>query len=153
MIVYRLSKEKYIADLTGTGARMTGGRWNSQGLSMVYTSSSRALCMAEVAVHLPLSILPKDYFMATILIPDSIPVEEIDIKKLPKNWSKFPPLTTTQKVGDKFVLEHNNLVLKVPSAVVQGDFNYLVNPLHSDSKKIKIKSIEPFTFDDRLFKR
>jgi RES domain-containing protein len=153
MIVYRLAKKQYIDDLTGAGARMTGGRWNSQGLPMVYTSSSRALCMAEVAVHLPLSILPKDYCIASILIPDAIAIEELDVKKLPKDWSKFPPLMATQKMGDRFVLGHKYPVLKVPSAVVQGDFNYLMNPLHTDSRKIKIKTIEPFTFDDRLFKR
>ena len=153
MIVYRLAKSKYIDDLSGIGARITGGRWNSPGLPLVYTSSSRALCTTEVAVHLPLGILPHDYCLATIVIPDMIHIEVLDVKKLSSKWNVFPPPVSTQKMGDKFITAHKNLLLKVPSAVVQGDFNYLINPLHPDIKKIKIKHVEPFTFDDRLFKR
>jgi RES domain-containing protein len=153
MIVYRLARSKYINDLSGIGARLAGGRWNSKGLSLVYTSSSRALCMAEIAVHLPLGILPRDYCLAQILIPDSIIIESLDIKKLPKGWNQFPLIAATQKMGDKFILDHKHPVLRVPSAVVQGDFNYLINPLHAGMKKIKIQDTEPFTFDQRFFKR
>jgi RES domain-containing protein len=153
MIVYRLAKSKYINDLSGMGARLTGGRWNSKGLSLVYTSSSRALCMAEMAVHLPLGIMPHDYCLAQILIPDSTIIEPLDIKKWPKGWNQFPVIAATQKIGDKFIIDHKHAVLKVPSAVVQGDFNYLINPLHTGIKKIKIRGIESFTFDERFFKR
>jgi len=153
MIVYRLARSKYINDLSGMGARLAGGRWNSKGLGLVYVSSSRALCMAEIAVHLPLGIIPQDYALAQILIPDSIIIDTIDIRKLPKGWNQFPFITGTQKIGDKFILENKHLALRVPSAVVQGDFNYLINPLHTSIKKIKIQDTEPFTFDQRFFKR
>jgi RES domain-containing protein len=153
MIVYRLGMSQYINDLSGTGARLSGGRWNNKGLPMIYTSSSRALCTAEVAVHLPLGILPKGYCIASITIPDTTKIESIDIKHLPQNWNHFPFSPATQKLGDNFIQNNKHLVLKVPSAVVQGDFNYLVNPLHHDIKKIKIKLVEAFSFDERLFKR
>ncbi len=70
MIVYRLSKSKYSADLSGKGAEKAGGRWNSKGVAMVYTSASRALCTAEVSVHVPLGIVPVDYELVSIEIPD-----------------------------------------------------------------------------------
>jgi len=153
MIVYRLARSSYINDLSGTGARLAGGRWNSKGLGLVYTSSSRALCMAEIAVHLPLGILPHDYCLARILVPDGVPIKAVDIKKLPKAWNQFPAIPATQKIGDNFIIENKYAILKAPSAVVQGDNNYLINPLHINQKKIKILDVEPFTFDKRFFKR
>jgi RES domain-containing protein len=153
MIVYRMALSGYINDLSGTGARMAGGRWNSKGLGLIYTSSSRALCMAEIAVHLPLGILPHDYRLAQILIPDSLAIESLDIKKLPLGWNGFPGITATQKIGDKFILDNKHIALRAPSAVVQGDFNYLINPNHTGMKKIKVRDVEPFTFDSRFFKR
>ena len=70
MIVYRLTKAKYSHDRSGKGAEKTGGRWNSKGIPVVYTSESRALCTSEIAVHTPLGILPHDYMLITIEIPD-----------------------------------------------------------------------------------
>ena len=71
MIVFRLSKSRFSKDLSGRGAELAGGRWNSKGLPMLYTSSSRALCTAEIAVHSPLGIVPMDYEIIEIEIPDS----------------------------------------------------------------------------------
>ena len=68
MIVFRLSKATYALDLSGKGAEKTGGRWNSKGIPMVYTSSSRALCTAEIAVHLPLGLVPSGYHLTTLVV-------------------------------------------------------------------------------------
>ena len=152
MIVYRLCKVKYADDLSGIGAELTGGRWNHKGTRILYTSDSRALCTAEIAVHIPIGLIPKDYFLITIEIPDEIVIKQINLESLPKNWKDFPYNGATQKIGEDFVSKGNFPVLKVPSAVVQGDFNYLINPTHEDFKKIKIKSKELFSFDERLFK-
>lgn len=151
MIVFRLSKSKYSKDLSGSGAEKTGGRWNSKGKALIYTSSSRALCVAEIAVHTPFGILPKDYELIAIGIPDETSTQEIKKSDLPKDWHSFPHSNSTQTFGDTFISQNKYLVLKVPSAVVQGDFNYLINPKHPDSTKIKIISIESFQFDERLF--
>ena len=150
MIVYRLSKSKYSADLSGKGAEKAGGRWNSKGVAMVYTSSSRALCTAEVAVHVPLGIVPADYELVTIEIPDDS-VTEADIKDLPHDWRSFPHPDSTQKLGDRFVHEGKFLVLKVPSVVVQGEHNFLINPRHEAAAKVRVVYTEPFLFDKRLF--
>jgi RES domain-containing protein len=150
MIVYRLSKSKYSADLSGKGAEKAGGRWNSKGVAMIYTSASRALCTAEVAVHVPLGIVPADYELVTIDIPDDS-VTEAGIKDLPADWRSFPHSDSTQKLGDRFVREGKFLVLKVPSVVVQGEFNFLINPGHEAAAKVRIVKTEPFLFDKRLF--
>ena len=150
MIVYRLSKAHYDQDLSGKGAELVGGRWNSRGNAMLYTSQSIALCVTEIAVHVPLGILPKDYQLIHIEIPDE---DFLEVKRLPKDWQTFPHSNSTQMIGDKFLKEQKFLVFKVPSAAVQGEFNYLVNPKHKNFNHIKIVKIENFNFDERLFKR
>ena len=152
MIVYRLASKKYSNDLTGVGAEITGGRWNFKGTRVLYTADSRALCMAEIAVHTPVGIMPKDYFMITIEIPDYSQITQLEVKPLPKDWRKFPYSKLTQELGDSFINKNEVLYIKVPSAVVQGDYNILINPQHSDSDKVKILKIEEFDFDERIFR-
>ncbi|MGF1557075.1 RES family NAD+ phosphorylase [Paucihalobacter sp.] len=152
MIVYRLSRKKYANELSGKGAALFGNRWNSKGVEMIYTSESRALAMAEVAVHLTLATLPNDFVLLEILIPDKLSILEFSPKELSKNWNAFPHHPETQLAGDQFIRDNHFAVMKVPSAVVQGDFNYIINPYHSQFKLIKIAAQLPFLFDQRLFK-
>jgi len=151
MNVFRLSKSRFADDLSGKGAEKSGGRWNSKGTALVYTSASRALCTTEIAVHTPLGNLPLDYKIITIGIPDDIPIQEILKEELPSDWKSIPHAHSTQVIGDRFVSEGIFPVLKVPSVVVQDEFNYLINPAHADSRMIRIIAIEPFNFDERLF--
>jgi RES domain-containing protein len=153
MIVYRLSRQAYINDLSGYGAEKTGGRWNSKGNPMLYTAASRALAVVEIAVHVPLGIIPTDYYMAAIEIPDKARMPRIEISDLPVNWSRNPFIKTTQLIGDDFIKSNKFLIVQVPSAAVAGDYNYLVNPRHPDFKTVRIKSVDPFEFDSRLFKK
>ena len=153
MIVFRLSKSKFATDLSGKGAEKSGGRWNSKGTALVYTSASRALCTAEIAVHTPLGNLPTDFKIITIEIPEDNLVKELQVDELPSDWKSIPHAHSTQVIGDKFVSEGNFAVLKVPSVVVQDEYNYLVNPAHTDAREIKIIAVEPFNFDERLFIR
>lgn len=151
MIVYRLSKERYKEDLSGIGAEKFGGRWNNKGTRMVYAAESRALANLEVAVHVALRNLPKDYFLTSIAFPKNA-VLEFNTDKLTKlSWKSNPPIAFTQSEGDAFIQKKEALVLKVPSAIVAGDFNYLINPLHKDFGKVKIIESVPFSFDERLF--
>jgi RES domain-containing protein len=152
MIVYRLSKKQYRNDLSGKGAWLAGGRWNSKGIALLYTGQSRALCLTEVAVHMPYGVIPEDYFLVEIEIPESS-ILEIAVESLPEDWAAFPHPASTRQIGDEFVREGKHLVLQVPSATVPGDFNYLINPLHDLSYQVKITSPPvPFPFDRRLFK-
>ncbi|MBC5773570.1 RES family NAD+ phosphorylase [Pontibacter sp. KCTC 32443] len=151
MIVYRLSRARFAKDLSGRGAELAGGRWNSKGTPILYTSDSIALCTVEVAVHMPLGIVPFDYQLVQIQLPSDIHITEVAETILPEDWKSFPHSNATQVIGDEFILEQQSLVLKVPSAAVQGTFNYLINPRHQDFSKVTIVGIEPFEFDKRLF--
>ncbi|MDH3322094.1 MAG: RES family NAD+ phosphorylase [Flavobacteriaceae bacterium] len=152
MKVFRLSRKKYSKELSGKGASLSGNRWNSKGTEIIYCANSRALAMAEVAVHLNLALIPNDYLMIEINIPDSIDVGQIEISKLPLDWDLFPHILPTQKIGDDFINENKYGVIKVPSAVVKGDVNFLINPYHKDFKLIEINKSYSFPFDKRLFK-
>lgn len=151
MIVYRLSRGPYRNDLSGRGAEIAGGRWNSKGTAILYTSESIALCTVEIAVHMPLGIVPKDYYLVRIEIPDTASIKELLEVELPEDWKSFPHANSTQEIGDAFVQEQDNLVLKVPSATVQGNYNYLINPRHPDFNQVKVLDTAPFDFDKRLF--
>ncbi|WP_373496400.1 RES family NAD+ phosphorylase [Aquiflexum sp.] len=152
MIVFRLSTSIYAENLSGKGAELYGGRWNSIGTPVVYSASSRALAMAEVAVHLHFQKIPKDMMMVELYLPEdsmtSLPIQELNA-----NWEMFPYSYHTQKIGDDFIQENRFLVIKVPSAVVKGDYNFLINPRHIELQKIKIVNISPFRFDSRIFSK
>ncbi|MBC6426247.1 MAG: RES family NAD+ phosphorylase [Ekhidna sp.] len=153
MLVYRLSKEKCKEDLSGDGASYgVNHRWNTKGTNLLYTSSSRALACLEVAVHIPLGLLPKsgDYHMMSIDIPDNIKIFEPPLNLLPTAWNSRPVRPESQDFGDQFVAKCKFAILKVPSIVVAGDYNYLINPKHYDFKEIKPTLTEPFPFDPRL---
>jgi RES domain-containing protein len=148
MLVYRLTKEKYKDSLSGKGAAIMGGRWNSPGVEIIYAASNRALAMSEVAVHVTFEMMPHNYWMMEIELPEKDYEKIID---LPKKWNAFPYAEATRAVGDKFVLEQNALAIKVPSAVVQGEWNILINPNHKNFDQVKIIKAEPFSLDRRLF--
>ncbi|MDI1318283.1 RES family NAD+ phosphorylase [Flavobacterium sp.] len=152
MEVFRLQNSKYPLELSGKGAATFGARWNSKGTEIIYTAHGRCLAMAEVVVHLSLAMLPKGFKMTTILIPDDVEIYTFEVKKLPLGWNVFPELNETQLIGDFFIQQMKHVVMKVPSAVVKGDFNYLLNPFHADFNKIIIASQEDFPFDKRIFK-
>jgi RES domain-containing protein len=153
MIVYRLCKKTYANDISGRGAEISGGRWNGKGTAMVYTSASLALCLVEIMVHIPAGIIPKDYNLVSISIPDNAHTLTIERSDLPDNWNRNPIPASAQKIGNAFIAAQEALVLKVPSTIVQEEWNYLINPSHKDFKKIKITTTEPFSFDTRLFNK
>jgi RES domain-containing protein len=150
MIVFRLCRNKYSNDLSGQGAEKSGGRWNSKGTPMVYTSESRALCLAETAVNLPLDFLPADFTMVSISIPDTDLIRTLEVVSLPPDWNQFPHSFATQKLGDEFILQGNFLALKVPSSVVPLEFNVLINPRHPLMKHVKVIDVSAFVIDVRL---
>ncbi|WP_416864666.1 MAG: RES family NAD+ phosphorylase [Imperialibacter sp.] len=152
MEVFRLSRLKYISDLSGKGAAIKGARWNSIGTEIIYTASNRSLAMAEVAVHFSLATIPDDYYMLTIFIPDNTSIITLQVNDLPSRWNQFPHNKNTQKYGDDFVNANKHCLLKIPSVVTRGDHNILINPFHSEFSKIKITAREKFPFDERLFR-
>lgn len=153
MKVYRIEREKYLSTtLEGIGAARTEGyRWNSLNTYLVYTASTRALATLEVSVHLDLSEdLPTDRYYVEIDIPDDILILELEESDLPNNWNSKPPISLTQFIGDGFVNTNEFAVLKVPSAIVPPEHNYLINPRHRHASKIKVISKELMKFDNRI---
>ncbi len=149
MILFRLTKEAYADDLSGAGARLYGGRWNSKGKATVYMAASQSLALLEVLVHLPALIEPKNYYLVSIEVPET-GIIRVDTKDLPPNWYAMQPPTIIKKIGDDFLTANKYLLLKVPSAIVPAEYNYLLNIQHPDMKKVKVISKELFSFDKRL---
>lgn len=152
MIVYRISKTRRISDLSGIGARLYGGRWNNKGIGIVYTSENRSLATVEYLVHVPISIIPGDLSIASIKIPNLIKPKDVLPSDLPNNWRDYPPPPELTKIGTKWALSNETLLLRVPSSIVENEFNLLINPQHPDMKRISISQIEKFEFDKRLLR-
>lgn len=151
MHVFRIARSQYANSLSGRGAALHGARWNSPGVEMVYTAGNRSLAMAEVLVHLSMDIIPDDFRMITIEFPDNFAIKVISEKELPEYWNQFPHNQSTQQLGDNFILENKFCVLQVPSVVTQGDYNFLLNPMHPDFARVRILEVRKFAFDRRLF--
>jgi len=153
MKLFRLAKSKYSRDLSGKGAEIAGGRWNSKGTRVLYTAQSIALATTEIAVHVPLGILPKGYVAITYELSEQVTILKLKPDQWPADFKSIPHSHSTQMIGDEFITRKEALILKVPSVVVQGDFNYLINPDHPDLEKMVIVAVEPYEFDERLFFR
>lgn len=146
MLVYRISKERYIKDLSGKGAELAGGRWNPKGKPALYTSSSLALCICEVLVHTDKDIPPQNMCYAQIFIPDECISDE---------YYSSDSESTPLELGTKWLNSASALAIKVHSIIMpkdyDGDFNIIINPLHKDFDKVTIKNVAPCNFDNRLF--
>jgi len=151
MRVYRIAKKKQRSnDLSGTGAYNEGGRWNNVGVYALYTSENRALAILEVLVHVEESELPPNLFIMTINIEDSAPVYEVKDSELPKDWRE-PENIALKTMGDKLFEDNKYIGLKVRSAVMPDEYNYILNPLHPDYKNlVKVISVEDYDVDKRL---
>lgn len=145
---WRILKEKRaVTAFTEEGAAKSGGRWNSRGVSVVYTSSTKSLATLESLVHLnpPVTFT---YVAFPVKFADSL-VEVFPLKNLPADWRTEPPPPSTKAIGDNWVKSARSAVLALPS-VITGETNYLLNPAHPDFKQITIGKAEPFVFDPRL---
>lgn len=152
MRVYRIAKEQYIKDLSGEGSRLYGGRWNNKGTKIIYTAESRSLATVEYLVHVPLQIIPRDLYIAEIDVPD-VEIEIVEPASLEKNWQDYPSPKSIRDIGDTWQRDNKTLLLRVPSAVIKNEWNILVNPEHKQFHKVKIVSIESYSFDARLLNR
>jgi RES domain-containing protein len=149
MILYRIANCNYITNLDGMGARLYGARWNSKGNAVVYLASSRALAVLEVLVHLQPLFTPSNFCLAQIEVPDDS-ILTLNSKSLPDNWQDASSPSELKTLGNQFIKETKYLLMKVPSSVVPEEYNYLLNPRHTDISKVKILNTLPFSFDDRL---
>lgn len=148
MIIYRFTAARYKEDISGNGAKLFGGRWNSKGLPVLYASNHISLSVLELLVHNKNYTSFQDPFLMSISIPEGIIPVVATAEKLKAGWSNS--IAYTRWIGDQFLQVNRSLILQVPSAIIPQEHNFLVNPLHSDFKKIKIAATELFELDKRL---
>jgi RES domain-containing protein len=139
MVCWRLCRRPF-ADLSGDGARLYGGRWNSPGRPVVYLAEHPALAALEVRVHLdlPLELIPSDYVLMRVMVPDA-PFEPFDV---PADTAAF---------GNAWLSEARGAALRVPSVLMPHSWNILLNPRHPDASQSFTIEVEPFAFDPRLW--
>jgi RES domain-containing protein len=151
MHIYRIGQTKYANDLKGSGI---DARWNSRGQYVIYTGGSLALsCLEKLAHTSGTSLYSGDFSVTMYQVPDQLKIKEIKLTELTKHntdWVKVINYPYTQALGDQWLQKRENAVLKVPSAIIDLEFNYLLNPAHPDFNKIKIVVVKPFSFDARL---
>ena len=153
--VWRIAKHtsQYRADdLSGGGAKITGGRWNSKGCSVVYAASSIALATLETLAHLGDNIAIRNTFLVRIDIPASVwrTREIVEASDLDVTWVAEPPGSTTISFGDEWIRSRRGPLLLVPSVLVPEEHNILINPAHPASRKIVSAVTRQFIYDPRL---
>lgn len=147
MTLYRISSAKYSAN-DGEGAKLFGGRWNHKGTPVLYCAETASLCALEVLAHA--AALPKGMVMIVADVPDDLPVIVLAKKDLPKGWKAAIAPEGTKILGTNRGKSKGSAILSVPSVIVPGERNYLLNPAHPDFKKITFSAPKAFVFDKRL---
>ena len=151
MMVYRIAKCDYINDFSGTGAAMYGGRWNSKGTYILYCASSSSLALLESIVHIS-SIIKLSLCIACLHLPTSH-IKQISESELPEGWQNNPAPFILKDIGDAFIRENKFLALKLPSAIIPMEYNFLINPAHEEFKQVELEFVRKISIDERLIKR
>lgn len=148
MRVFRISKCRYISDLTGFGAFTYGGRWNSKGFRILYTAGSASLSLLEALAHMERPF-PTDFCRVVLELPTD-GVIQLSLGQLPLHWTDHPAPDVLKEIGNAFILSGQALALRVPSVIVPEEYNYLINVAHPRAGEIKIveQSVQPI--DERL---
>lgn len=156
-VVWRIGTDTpdYTADdLSGAGAKITGGRWNRQGNAILYTSENISLACLETLVHLKAGGLPLNRYLVKIEIPDQIhnAAKQCSTATAPIGWDAMPAGKVSLDFGDQWLGSGISALLIVPSAIAPEESNILINPAHPDSKQIQASKMRKWTYDPRLMK-
>lgn len=147
MIVYRIVTHEFAGSLKASGRR---ARWNSAGNNMIYSAGSISLACLENIVHRSGEGLSGLFNILHIEIPDDLDCEEIRQGDLPENWMDFTNVHITRMMGDNWLKNMTAAVLRVPSAIIPQESNYLINPAHQDFNNIRLVKTQDFNFDKRI---
>jgi RES domain-containing protein len=147
MLLFRICLNKWASSLNASGKP---ARWNSKGKSVIYTAQNRSLACLENLVHRSGIGKNELYKIVVIDVSGKIKIQEINIDQLPENWAEYPYNQECRELGDQWIDSLDTCLLKVPSSIIQQEYNYLINPVHKEFNDIKISSIEDFNFDRRL---
>ncbi len=150
MRVWRITTAAHAA-FDGEGARRYGSRWTPKGVAVVYTSATLSLAALERFVHTDPDLEPTDLIAVPVDTDDSTPIQSLDMAALPADWRTYPAPEPLARLGADWVAEARTCMLAVPSVVVPHERNYLLNPAHPDFQRLLIGTVEPFSFDPRMW--
>lgn len=146
----RIVQSRFAASaFSGEGARRVGGRWSSPGASVVYAAGSTSLAMLEILVHVHSRKLLGSFVHFDLNFESKL-IESVDSRRLPRDWRTSPAPESLREFGDQWATHGNSPVLRVPSVIVPHEWNYLINPEHSEFRNIIIGPRRPLKFDTRL---
>lgn len=137
-------------DMRGAGAQATGGRWNGEGVPMVYCSRSIALAVLETFGHLRAAGLPFNRFLVRIGVPEEV-WNGREILVPPGGWDAIPAGGASRDAGDRWIAGRRSALLEVPSVIVPEESNVLVNPLHPDARRLAAATVRRWSWDPRFF--
>lgn len=147
MIVYRITKIQYADRLVASGG---AARWNERGQYAIYTAVTRALACLENVVHRSGEGLSDGFQVMVIDVPDDLAIETVSVEALPADRFGFHQYDTCQRIGGEWLRSGRSAVLRVPSAIILHEWNYLLNSSHSLFTRIRLVQTEPFVFDPRI---
>ena len=150
MRLWRLASGRYPA-LDGEGARRWGGRWNSPGRPVVYTSATAALAVLEKLVWTDPEDVPGDLKLEELELPDDLAPEAVAADRLPPDWTA-PGCPACVALGDGWLAAGSSFALAVPSAVLPEEQNVLLDPRHPEAARMRVVAARLLTFDLRLLR-
>lgn len=155
MPIWRISTDTpdYFADdLSGIGAKITGGRWNRQDTPMLYCGSNTSVACLETMVHLSTRGLPLNRYLVQVDIPTKIWDAAQILTAPPIGWDALPAGRVSLDYGTSWCKSKSSALLLVPSTVVQEEYNVLINPEHDDVKQITAIKLRRWTYDSRIWR-
>ncbi|HEV7136673.1 MAG TPA: RES family NAD+ phosphorylase [Steroidobacteraceae bacterium] len=149
---FRIARAEFARELwSGVGGLHVDGRWHSTGRRVIYTAQSLSLAQLELLVHITDRRQMPPLVYASVLIPDEVRVGSVAPDELPAAWRQFSPYSaTTQLIGTRWLAEAKSAVLKVPSAISEQEWNYLLNPVHPDFEQLRLAAPVPFAMGPRV---
>jgi len=148
--VWRITHRQYAESaFSGEGARLYGGRFNSEGIRAVYTSGSLSLSLLELLVQIDDRAYLENCVQFYADIPEGL-IYKPAVKELPAGWDDVPYGKSAQKFGDQWIKDGKYAVLRIPSVVVPIEFNYALNPAHRNFDKIEISRSDKVILDPRI---
>lgn len=150
MQAWRIAKSQFALDRLGTGARLFGGRWNSEGVAVIYAGMSPEIASMEKLVHTS-NFIPADLVLVRLELPDTPSLYlNYTASNLPAGWDSLPESFAAVAIGDSFVSSGAYLGMIVPSVIMPEANNIVINPTHLAFTQVIMEIIRPFEFDSRL---
>lgn len=147
MELFRITSKEYAQELYAPGF---AGRWNLAGQKVIYTASSRSLACLEIIVQANRQLKTSEFGTMVIYVPDNSSLQQVNVSQLSPDWNQSVISEECKLIGSEWYKKKYDLLLRVPSAVIPDEYNYVINTLHPDFKLLKLIDVLPFYFDRRL---